>query len=540
MRIRVFLLSITIALLYGGFLHNSIVFDDLYFFLKDAPEKYVEQGFQFRPRWWVYYSLGLTFVEIGPEIIWLRLGNLLLHIGVAIALFILIQRLLLDLDNRQQSNLNIQWVGFIAALLFALHPVAVYGAGYLIQRTILAATFFSLMTLLSLWLGMNGSRRWLWASVLFYGLAAFSKEHVVMVPATCAALWLLHRKSGLATDLATPPRPSEMWAVLLAQGSIAVLVTYLAIGGAHEILAPEMMQDMAERGSDIPQGLEYPLSVLTQAGLFFKYLGLWGVPDVTAMSVDMREPFALSLTPSRVAWLVAFCLYPVAAIWLLLQGRAKGLAGFALLTPWLLFATELVSVRLQEIFVLYRSYLWAPALFILLAMGLQRLQARMAIGIGLILSIFLAAFAFDRLTSFSHPYLLWDDAAKLAEKNVSTAGVNGIARIYHNRGLALYREGFVDKAIESYDQALAHKNDHSYVYNDRGAARLDIKDYAGALADFEQSIQLKSDYLLPYAGRAAALEKLGRSREASEAFMRACKLGWKPACEKRPTPQQTN
>lgn len=515
-------------MLFGGFLSNPLVFDDIYFFLAGTPEKYVAQGFQFHPRWWIYYSMGLTFMHIGPEVIWQRMGNLALHIASAMALYLFISRLLNDLDDSPRNGISTDWAAFLAALLFALHPVAVYAAGYLIQRTIVVATLFSLLTWLAFWLGLNGARRWLWTATLFFFMAAFSKEHAVMVPLVSATLWVLHRRSGLASFA----RSGEVVAVLAIQGLIALLVTYLAIGGAHEILAPEMMRDMAEQGFKIPEGMEHPLSVLTQAGLFFKYLGLWISPNIAWMSVDMREPFALSFTAPRLLVLMAFCLYPIIAGWLLWRGRVAGMLGFALLAPWLLFSTELVSVRLQEIFVLYRSYLWAPPLFILVAMGLRRFSRQLAISVGALMILFLFAFSFDRLTSFSHGYLLWNEAAILAEKNIDQPGVAGLARIYHNRGLALYREGFVGKAIEDYDRALARKPDYSYVYNDRGAARLDLKDYGGALADFETAIRLKRDYLRPYAGRAIALAGLGRNKEAKEAFSLACTLGWKTACGK--------
>ncbi len=520
------LLLLAVFLLYGGFLESSLVFDDIYFFLSGNPEKYFARGFQFTPRWWAYYSFALTFVSVGPEMIWLRLGNLVLHALAGIALYTLVYRLLVDLASHLRGGLKPEWAAFLAALLFLLHPVAVYAAGYLIQRTILMATLFSLLTWLAFWLGLRGYRRWLWASALCYFLAVFSKEHAVMAPAVCAGLWILFRRS--LPDV--PVRVAETSAVLLLQAGIALLVTYLAIGGATEILAPEMMRDMAERGFEVPKGLAHPLSVLTQSGLFFKYLGFWGFPDVTAMSVDMREPFLLSATLPRWLMLGAFCLYPLIAAGLLWRGRTVGLAGFALLTPWLLFATELVSVRLQEIFVLYRSYLWAPTLFLLPALGLARLSGRLALSIGALIAVFLFALSFDRLTSFSHPFLLWDEAARVAEKNAGKQGVAGMARIYHNRGLALYREGMVDLAIRSYDQALAEKPDYSFAYNDRGAARLDLKDYVGALKDFDAAIRLKPDYLRPYAGRAMALKGLGRLNEAKGAFARACALGWRGAC----------
>ena len=42
--------------------------------------------------------------------------------------------------------------------------------------------------------------------------------------------------------------------------------------------------------------------------------------------------------------------------------RRLGLAGFALLSPWLLALTEFATVRAQEPLVLYRSYLWMSVL----------------------------------------------------------------------------------------------------------------------------------------------------------------------------------
>jgi len=521
------LLLIFVSLLYAGFLHNPLVFDDIYFFLSGNPETYVAKGFQFAPRWWAYYSFGLTFVHVGPELIWLRLGNLLLHALSGLALYALLYRLLVDLDSHQRSGLKPDWSAFLAALLFLLHPTAVYAAGYLIQRTILMATLFSLLTWLAFWLGLLGSRRWLWLSAVFYFLAVYSKEHAVMVPAVCFGLLVLHRRSGFA-ERAGKTQLAALFGVLALIALLVILQAKGAIGTAYEMFAPEMLQS---EGVAVPPELAYPLSVLTQAGLFFKYLLLWVVPNVGWMSVDMREPFALSLTWLSGLGLLLFCLYPLAAGWLLWKGGPRGLVGLALLAPWLLFATEISTVRLQEIFVLYRSYLWLPLLFLLAAMGFARLPKRMAIGLGVILSVALFAFSFDRLTSFSHRFLLWDEAARVAERNDGKPGVKGIERIYHNRGLALYHEGFLPNAIKDYDKALSIKPDYSYVYNDRGAARLDIGEAQAALGDFDAAIRLNPTYLKPYAGRALALSKLGRHGEALEAHRKACSMGWSASCQ---------
>lgn len=522
------LLALATGGLYSFFLYSPLVFDDVYLFLAGEPEKYLDRGLQLSPRWIPYVTLVLTYVHLGPELIWLRLGNVILHILVGLALFIFMRRMILDLDSQRNEGMGPVWAAALATLFFLLHPVTVYAAGYLIQRTILLATLFSLLTCLAFWQGLKGSRIVLWSSSLLYVLAVYSKEHAVMVPVVCLGLGVLYRRSGLQVR----PARTELAALFGIFALTALIVTYqvkYVVGSVYEPAAAGMLQVAA---LNVPVDLAYSLSVLTQAGLFFKYLFLWTLPNVNRMSVDMREPFALVLSGPGLAGLLLFITYPIASMSLLWQGGRRGLVGFALLAPWLLFVTEIATVRLQEIFVLYRSYLWMPLVFLLVAMGLVRLKKKLAFALAAILLVFLFALSYDRLYSFSHPFLLWDEAARVAEQNAGKPGVVGLERIYHNRGLALFREGFLPNAVQDYDKAIELRPDYSYVYNDRGAAKLDMKDALGALDDFDTAIRLNPTYLRPYAGRAMALENLNRNKEAQKAHQLACSAGWIPSCSR--------
>ncbi len=526
---RALLLMLFALLLYGGFLNNPIFFDDIYFFLPGNPEAYVAQGIQFQPRWWAYFSIGLSFVHIGHDLVWLRLGNLVLHAATGMALYALLYRLITDLGPPPKGGLKPEWTAFLSALLFMLHPVAVYAAGYLIQRTILMATLFNLLTWLSFWRGLQGSRRWLWFSAFCYFLAVYSKEHAVMAPAVCLALWVLHRRSRFVESIGR----IELAVLFGVFGATALLVILQAkgiIGTTYEMFAQEMLEGQV--GGVAPE-LAYPLSVLTQAGLFFKYLLLWVVPNPVWMSVDMREPFALALTWTSGLGLLVFCLYPVLASWLLWKGGQRGLAGLALLATWLMFATEISTVRLQEIFVLYRSYLWAPLLFLLVAIGLGRISKRLALWLSVILCVALFAFSIDRLTSFSHRFLLWNEAAQLAEKNAGKQGVTGLERIYYNRGQALQREGYYSDALKDYDRTLSIKPDDPHAHNARGVAKLFSGDTRGGLADFEEAIRLNPTHVRPYVGRAMALNRLGRYEESLQAHRKACSMGWADSCQQK-------
>ena len=520
------LIPVLVTLLYGGFLNNPLVFDDQYFFLPGNPEKYVAQGFQFHPRWLPYYSHGLTFTLIGDQVIWQRIGNLILHASTGLALYGLIRQLVADLQSPRDGAFGSRWAALFAALLFVLHPAAVYAAGYLIQRTIVMATLFSLLCWLSFWRGLNGSRTGLWASVLFYLLAVFSKEHAIMVPAICGALLILHQRSGLPL---TPKRP-ELIGTIAAQCAIALFV-YMRfkgfVGNAYEPLASSMFDTL---DASIPKGLAYPLSVLTQVGLFFKYLLLWIVPNGTWMSIDMREPFLLPpITLQDWAFAAAFFAYPCITCLMLWRGRTSGLLGLALLAPWLLFATEISSVRLQEIFVLYRSYLWMAPLFILVAVAGLKLSKQLAIGLGLVFCSAVFLMSIDRLTSFAEPVLLWGDAADLVEQRSNQKNLSGIERIFHNRGLALYAHGMKKNAIDDFTTAISIRPGFAHAYSDRGAAHLDRGEFMQALQDFDKAIALDEGLTRAYAGRAQTLEKL-HDPAAGQAHALACRKGFARSC----------
>ena len=75
-------------------------------------------------------------------------------------------------------NMKILLALVIGGLLFAVHPVATYATGYLVQRTILFATLFCLLAML-VWIKANKSKNGnlIWLSVPLYYFAVFSKEN---------------------------------------------------------------------------------------------------------------------------------------------------------------------------------------------------------------------------------------------------------------------------------------------------------------------------------------------------------------------------
>lgn len=521
----VLLLMLATSGLYGAFLSTPPFFDDLNFFKR--PGGTLEHGLQFTPRWLPYWSMDLTWQYFGLNPLAFRLGSLLLHLGTVAVLYFFLHQLLVFLGRGR----HVAFYAFAGALLFGLHPVAVFATGYMIQRTVLMATLFSLLMwwafLRGSWAGRAG---WLYVSVLCYFLAAYSKEHAITAFAVCPLLliWLWRSRVAVAGFSVTLTR--HHWVVFLLYGFVAASV----LAGKLGLLAAPYEPSVSYLLADLPfdSRYAYPMSVLTQTALFFKYLFLWAVPNVAWMSVDMRVPIATPFTLwSYALATLAFAMYVFFGVYLLWQGGRRGLWGLGLLIPVLMFSTELSTVRIQEPFVLYRSYLWLPLSYGLLVAGLfALLSLRTAYVMLALTATAFALFSINQLYTFTQHLFIWDQAAQLAgdRKNVL-----GLDRIYHNRGQAYADLGFAKEAMQDYNQAIALAPELPYSYNNRGALLLDLGKPQEALADFERALSLMATPAPnPLMGRGLAYLALGHEDAARQNFQAACKLGEKRACAK--------
>ncbi len=521
------LLALAVVVLYGQFLWNPIVFDDLPVFMLDNAGHQPVTDYRFsllELRSLPYATLAWGKSLFGLDLLHFRVENLLLHSAVVIALFHFLSALLdVAYPERDQQGLSNKRAAFCAALLFALHPVATYAAGYLVQRSIVMATLFSL---LALWAYLRGSVQqqpvWLWMSVPFYYLAVLSKEHAVVLPLALLSLTILLYADWRSILL----QRWKIYACLILVATFVLLAKRGLIGSVYEIDAPSLL--LQNNGKQ-----DYLLSVLTQSKLYFNYLLLWVFPNTSWMSVDMREPFAHSVFSYYLLAFSAFLGWGISAVYLLLKRGKLGLCGFALLFPWLMFLTEFSTIRIQEEFVLYRSYLWLPITFVLLPMLFIKLPVRYVAIVVSVLVLVLMPLSMERLKVMSHPLLLWDDAEKLVN---GQPDLPGAYRIYYNRGTELLKANQLDLAIADFKQAIVLREDYFYAYGNLGAAYLKRSEWGNAVDAFNRAIALAeknsaTPSLRWFLGRALAYEGMGDIEHAKRDYRVTCQLGQK-ACDK--------
>jgi len=515
-----------ISYIYGHFLDNAIIFDDLPFFMVDNNGHQPVSNYHFSVlelRSLPYATLAWTKEFFGLAMVNFRITNLILHLTSVVTLYLFALCIFAEILKKtdHSKNINPQLAAFFAALLFGLHPVSTYAVGYLVQRTTVMATLFSLLAMLSYAKGsIQGKLFLIWLALPFYYFAVFSKEHAIMLPAVLVTLTILLHEDW-------PNQLKQRWKLFLALAFIAVVVILIkrnVLGSAYEIYADDMLSD---------HNIAYPLSVLTQTWLYFKYLFLWIAPHPLWMSIDMREPFASSLLSPYLFASVLFVAWGCIALWLLLRRSIAALIGFAMLYPWLMFMTELSSVRIQEVFVLYRSYLWAPGLFCLIPVIFLRVEKNTASLILSLIAIALVPISMDRLVTLSHPVLLWDDAARLLAGRTTLPGAN---RIYYNRGTELLKIDSNDKAIEDFKMAIKITDNIANVHGNLGVAYFKQQDWKNAASSFSRAIQINYDSgngVNPrhIYGRAQAYEAMGFLDRARADYLVSCDLV-KRGCEK--------
>ena len=519
-RLKVFWIVVLILTgvgLYGSSLHNPPFFDDTNYFELGQLDNVFLQGFVFGSRWFPYFSMAWINLLFEDGVFAQRIVSLGTHLLTAFVLYTLVKQV----SNRAAPHANNDRAAFAAALLFVLHPLAVYAVGYLIQRTILMATLFGLLALNTYFDGLvTRKKAYFLFSALFYLLSIYSKEHAILIPAVALAM----------TPLAGPIN-RQTWRELILPfglyvpiGMLVILQFWGLVGQVYEPFSASIAE--VHLGTNNP-ALIWGLSALTQAALFFKYLGLMLVPWSGWMSIDMRVPIATELlNPKYILAVIAFVIYGGIATKLLLKGGRRGLIGFALLAPWLQFLVEFSAAKIQEPFVLYRTYLWMAPLFLLIPAVSSKLPNVLFWPIVLITALAFGLASNDRLKTFSSGYTLWDDAVR----KLPSERAMGSARTYNNRCAWNLKRQAWQEGINDCTRALSVNPSHKEAYQNRAWANRKLGNYAAALRDANTMINLYPKDSTTYIVRGRVYSEMGNINLALRDFQYGCDQGSMGAC----------
>ena len=515
-----FVLAAVLAIYLPGWNHE-LLFDDLR--LTDGAI-FGNYGslLTFKQRMLSYGSFIWVDLLAGPGWWKQRLVNVGLHLATVAALYALVRELLErtrfpeEFESQPHFGMSRQAAVQVGVALFAVNPMAVYAVAYLVQRSIVMATLFSVLACWCFVRGLSGRGvAWYGLALLSYVAAVLSKEHAVMVAAMAVPLYIHVRRPSWKT-VATIAGAST---ALIAVAAVVFFGIYgELIGKLFDQRSLDFAQQLERLSPGITQRM-YPLSILNEAALFFAYGFLWFAPNVMWMSVDMRPAFPLSyMAFPQVLGVVGYVGLWIAALWAVLRRRgALSLAGVALMFPLLLYATEFATVWVQDPFVLYRSYLWAVAVPVLVAIVLTGFQPKTIYVIGCAIGLVFTVLAFERVQSLRDDHTAWGDAAEKIDLKAPASAV-GRWRPFLNLGAYHLDRGSLGEAQRSFATAEALGSLHGSARFNQGVALQQQKKHAQALTTFAEAEKQGFKDLPLYYHRGESAFALGQFALAFDSF----------------------
>jgi tetratricopeptide (TPR) repeat protein len=516
------LIALVLAIYLPG-LGNELIFDDARLSDGTIFERYGSL-LEFRQRMLSYGSFVWVEALFGEGWWKQRLVNVVLHLGVAGALYVMFRQLLGIAARRADDSTGGLDASGQAALrvgvtLFAVNPVAVYAVAYLVQRSILMAALFSVLACVAFLRGLDAGRRvWLAVACVLYLCAVMSKEHAFMIAAMSVPLYVFARGANGRT---------LAWigaggAVMLLVGTSILLHFYGDLVGRAFDTASRIYVDQIDALSPGAADKVWMLSILNQTELFFRYGFLWFVPNIQWMSVDLRPAFPLSLFsfPEVLAALAWVALLAASCFAVLRRPGALGLLGLCMLFPLLLFVTEFATVWIQDPFVLYRSYLWAiaiPGIVAVLFAGMRPYTLYLA---GTVIAVVFAGLALERNLSLSTAYRAWHDAAEKVNLRADASAV-GRWRPFLNRGSYFLEFSMYEQASADFSRAVQLGEGEGAASFNLGVSLQQRGRHEEALDAFDAASSLGFNKAALHYHRAESLYELGRFDVAMRAFSRA-------------------
>jgi hypothetical protein len=380
---------------------------------------------------------------------WFRVINIFIHGFNSILIYALVNLLLRKSDKTSSLKPgSVLFIATTAALLFAVHPLAIESVTYIVQRFTSQVAMFSLLSLWLYFLSVSAkSRPALWllraGSVVAVLLAMQTKEDAVTVPVLAVLLdWLV-----LGTRLR--PALSRALPLLLCLPLIPLLVILTAAAQHGGLDMHAAMNIVNSR--DAP--LNHWHYIVTELTVVAHYLRQFFWPK--GLNLDPEWPKYESLWQAPVLLSLIVLAGLVASVWWMFR-RFRGDVRFALGFVGVLwfFITVSVSsgvVPLPDFVAEHRSYLPSVGIFVLVACLLDRV--RLASGASRLLVpmvTVLAAAALSWKTCFRNE--VWSTRESLWEDTVAKSP--GKYRTWGNLGAAYSDSGKDDKAVECFREAL--------------------------------------------------------------------------------------
>jgi tetratricopeptide (TPR) repeat protein len=458
-----------------------------------------------------------------------HITNILLHAANAVLVWLLLRRL----------SAPGAWV---AAAIFALHPVQVESVAWITERKNVLMTLFFLLSLLK-WVQFveeNQARRarWLYLlSLFFYALSLLSKTTACTIPAALVLiLWFKHI-----------PLKAKRW---------LQVAPFLLLGLAMGILTV-WMELIHQNTGRLDLGLNPVDRVLLAGRALWFYVSKLILPLNLCFSYPRWKFDAAN--PGQYVWLLG-CLIVAWCIWQWRNNLGRKTAAAIIFFPAMLFPMlgffSLYTFQYTYVADHYQYVACIGLIALAVGAGLRltyqfgQMQKNVVVVAAAFLLVSLGTLTWRQTHIYKNLETLWQDTLEknpnsfLASNNLGillqdkgnlqqaeallrrTIEIEpGYSPAYYNLGFLLQQQGKLDEAISSYRNALTRLMPNPYeVHLNLAVALAQNKEYEDAEKHIKEALRIKPYSAQAYFNWGRILKEQGKPGQAIEKWEMALKL----------------
>ncbi len=449
----------------------------------------------YRPLMHIVYMLNYHLFGLKP---WgFHLVNILFHCGVSVLVFLVIRRLLPE--HRATVSPVYLSPPFLAAMLFALHPIHTEAVTWIAGLPDVACTFFYLMSFYLYISFRDGARKGSLLSILSFAAATLFKEPALTLPVLLIAYDYLVKKSD-ETILAGIKR----YIPYVVVSGVYLLVRSYALGGFAPIVFHADLSTYQLIINVLPLFKEY----LT--GLFWPFnLNFW----------HTFHPLSSLLEAQGTISAVVAVLFIIVAV---IAYRKNKLLFFGLLLVVLplvpVFYIKAISMKPFAERYLYLpsvGFVFIPAIF--LSWAREKLPGA-AKNITIVFIVIVGLYTVGTITRnnvWQNSLNLWSDTVKKSPDS---------ADAHNSLGLAYQSQGQLDRAAAEFQTASRLMPDYAEAHNNLGLAYQSQGQLDRAVAEFQTALRLKPAYAEAHYNLGIAYASQSQLDRAMAEFQAALRL----------------
>ncbi|MGH7951101.1 MAG: tetratricopeptide repeat protein [Limisphaerales bacterium] len=440
-----------------------------------------ERQSQFFPL--VFTTLRLEYALWGLNPLGYHLVNVLLHAANAMLVWIVLRKLAVP-------------GAWIAAALFAFHPVQVESVAWVTELKNTQSTLFYLLALL-LWMRFlrpDPTLQWkyYWLTLLFYVLALLSKTTACTLPAALLlVLWIRGEQ--------------------IERRRVIQILPFLVLGMAAGLVSIWWESYLGNYRENVGQTLTLVQRTLVATHALWFYAGKLAWPTDLTFSYPHWQVSVGN--PVNYLWLTG-CLVVTFALWHWRKTVGRRVIGaviffVATLSPLLGFI-PLYTFRYSYVADHYQ-YMAGIGLLALAAAGLNRIPRVFSVA----LLAALGVLTWRQTHIYRDQTILWQDT--LTKNPDSWMAHNNLGTIFKNKGE-------FDQAIHQYQETIRLKPDFAQGHYNLGIVLFKKGREDKAIAQFQEAIRLDPHDSRAYYNYAVALDGKGRDDEAIKQYEKAIHL----------------